>query len=103
MLASLLFVGASVAQAVNIAQNKIVNPDPANWTPNVLDGVVYTFVQIGTKIFAGGSFTQVQASSGGTINPSMPSRTSSALPPTSVAMTGVPNAIASRTTFGVPS
>ncbi len=52
---------------MNAAQNKIVNPDPANWTPNVLNGQVNSMVQIGNKIYAGGQFTQVQASSGGTI------------------------------------
>ena len=66
IIATLVAIGPP-ASAVNTAQNRIVNPDPANWTPNVLDGEVYSFVQIGSKIYAGGLFTQVQASSGGTI------------------------------------
>ena len=53
IIATLVAIG-SPASAVNTAQNRIVNPDPANWTPNVLDGEVYIFVQIGSKIYAGG-------------------------------------------------
>ena len=67
MLVSVMFVGIPASHAVNIAQNKIVNPNPANWTPNVLNGQVNSIVQIGNKIYAGGQFTQVQAASGGTI------------------------------------
>ena len=67
MLVSLVYVGIPAAQAVNVAQNQIVNPNPANFTPNVLNGQINSIVQIGTKIYAGGQFTQVQAASGGTI------------------------------------
>ena len=55
------------AQAVNVAQDQIVNPNPANFTPNVLNGQINSIVQIGNQIYAGGQFTQVQAASGGTI------------------------------------
>ena len=67
IVASVVVAGAPASQAVNFPQTKIVNPNPDNWTPNVLDGQVNAIVQIGTKMYAGGQFTQVQASSGGTI------------------------------------
>ena len=47
--------------------------------------------------------TSASRSPGATRNPSCPSRTSSPVPPTSVATTGSPHAIASITTFGRPS
>ncbi len=53
--------------AANVAQDAIVSANPANWTPNVLDGEIYSFVEIGNKIYAAGQFTQVQAATGGTI------------------------------------
>ena len=67
MLVSLVYVGIPAAQAVNVAQDQIVNPNPANLTPNVLNGQINSIVQIGNQIYAGGQFTQVQAASGGTI------------------------------------
>jgi PKD repeat protein len=39
---------------------RIVNPDPANYTPNVVDGEVKSIIKIGGKIYVGGSFTQVK-------------------------------------------
>ena len=54
VVGSLLVMGAPASQAVNVAQSAIVNPNPANWTPNVLNGQVNSFVQIGTKVYAGG-------------------------------------------------
>ena len=62
-----MYVGIPAAQAVNVAQDQIVNPNPANFTPNVLNGQINSIVQIGNQIYAGGQFTQVQAASGGTI------------------------------------
>ena len=49
VVGSLLVMGAPASQAVNVAQRQIVNPNPANWTPNVLNGQVYSFVQIGNE------------------------------------------------------
>ena len=60
-------MATGVSQAVNVPQSVIVNPNPANFTPNVLNGQVNAIIQIGTKIYAGGQFTQVQASTGGTV------------------------------------
>jgi chitodextrinase len=48
------------AQAVQTPQASIVTADPANYTPNVLDGKVESLVQIGPEIYAAGLFTQVQ-------------------------------------------
>jgi PKD repeat protein len=48
------------AQAVQTPQSSIVSADPANFTPNVLDGKVESLVQIGSEIYAAGLFTQVQ-------------------------------------------
>ncbi|GGT77323.1 PKD domain-containing protein [Actinomadura citrea] len=39
---------------------KVVNADPADYTPNVLDGEVKSIIKIGGKIYVGGSFTQVK-------------------------------------------
>lgn len=48
------------AQAVQLPQDRVVSDDPANFTPNVLDGQVNAIMQAGTKIIIGGSFSQVQ-------------------------------------------
>ncbi len=50
--------------APGVAQPSIVSDNPANWTPNVLDGQVNALVQVGNRIIAGGIFTQVQAAGG---------------------------------------
>lgn len=47
--------------ATEISQSVVVNPDPVNYTPNVLNGKVLQFARIGTTIYVAGSFTQVQA------------------------------------------
>jgi hypothetical protein len=39
---------------------QIVSEDPANFTPHILDGTVYSVVQIGNMVVVGGSFTQVR-------------------------------------------
>ena len=50
--------------APGVAQPSIVSDNPANWTPNVLNGQVNALVQVGNRIIAGGIFTQVQAAGG---------------------------------------
>jgi PKD repeat protein len=49
-----------VAQAVQVAQPKLVSDTPSAFTPNILDGRVDAIVQIGSTIVLGGQFSQVQ-------------------------------------------
>ena len=53
---------APAASAVQTTHTAVVSDNPANWTPNVMNGRVFAILQMGTKVIAGGSFTQVQAS-----------------------------------------
>jgi len=46
--------------AASIAQPRIVSANPADRTPNVDNGAVYVFAQVGTTMYAGGSFSSVQ-------------------------------------------
>ncbi|MEO8423500.1 MAG: hypothetical protein ABI595_06250, partial [Actinomycetota bacterium] len=48
------------AGAVQTPQSVVVNPDPADWTPQILDGAVNAILQVGTKVVVGGTFTQVR-------------------------------------------
>jgi hypothetical protein len=68
-LLSPMIIGAlgGSADAVNFAHAAVVSADPANFTPNILDGRVNAIVQIGARLIAGGDFSQVQAASGGAI------------------------------------
>lgn len=61
------FVGAATAQASEQAYPKIVSATPVNTTPHVLDGTVFSIAEVGDLIVLGGSFTQVQAASGGQV------------------------------------
>ena len=45
----------------------MVSANPADFTPHVLDGEVWSVAQVGSKIVLGGAFTQAQNASGGTI------------------------------------
>jgi PKD repeat protein len=56
------------AAGVTIAS--LPTDDPANWTPNVLNGQVNTIWQFGNKVVVGGTFTQVADSTrnGGTVH-----------------------------------
>jgi hypothetical protein len=66
LLGTLVLPGnAAVAAGHRLAT--VVSADPADWTPNVLDGRVYAFAQVGSKVVVGGTFTQVQAAGGGPI------------------------------------
>ncbi|MCI3948436.1 MAG: domain containing protein [Acidimicrobiales bacterium] len=67
--AALLVVGLVAgavpeAGAVNPTQSVVVSPDPANWTPEVLDGRVLSIVQVGGTMVVGGTFTSVRAPGG---------------------------------------
>ena len=48
------------AIAANPEHSVVVNPNPVNNTPHVVDGRVYAIIQVGNKMIAGGSFTQVR-------------------------------------------
>ena len=48
------------AQAVQSSETVVVNPDPADWTPQILDGQVNAILQMGSKVVVGGTFTQVR-------------------------------------------
>ena len=55
----------SPASAVQVPQATVVSSNPANWTPNVLDGQVNSIVQIGSTVYLGGRFSRVQPAGGG--------------------------------------
>lgn len=57
----------SVQAAESVTQNQLVSELPAKWTPNVLNGEVDALAQVGDLIIVGGTFTQVQAYSGGPV------------------------------------
>ena len=65
LVAGMGLTSAGPAQAVNVAQSQIVNPNPANFTPDILNGQVNSIVQIGGTVYAAGQFTQVQTAGGG--------------------------------------
>ena len=46
---------------------RIVSDDPANFTPHILDGTVYSIVQVGDMVVVGGDFTQVRSATSSTI------------------------------------
>lgn len=48
------------ASAVQTAQSVVVNADPADWTPDILDGEATAVLQLGSKVVVGGTFTQVR-------------------------------------------
>jgi hypothetical protein len=60
----LLGLLAGPAAAVNVAHSVVVSADPVGTTPNVLDGQVNAIVQVGGKMIAGGTFTQVRRGGG---------------------------------------
>ena len=63
-LAALLGLLAGPAAGVNVAHSVVVSADPANTTPNVLDGQVNAVAQVGGKMIVGGTFTQVRRGGG---------------------------------------
>lgn len=60
-------LGVSPVGAVHVPHPVVVSDDPAGFTPHVLSGRVNALLQIGTRLYAGGAFTQVQASGGGPV------------------------------------
>ncbi len=60
----LLTIGCVLAPPASAVQTQhpiVVSDNPANWTPNILDGQVNAILQMGSKVIVGGTFTQVQA------------------------------------------
>ena len=45
----------------------IVSDDPASFTPHILDGTVYSIVQVGDMVVVGGQFSQVRSATSQTI------------------------------------
>ncbi|MEU0096598.1 PKD domain-containing protein [Kribbella sp. NPDC006257] len=60
-------VAVQPSQAFHVSQDRVVSDDPANFTPNVLNGSVKAILQVGNTILIGGVFTQIQAASGGPV------------------------------------
>jgi hypothetical protein len=58
---------AAPARAAGHRLPVVVSADPADWTPHALNGRVYAFAQVGSRIVVGGTFTHVQAAAGGPI------------------------------------
>ncbi len=57
---ALLGGAAAPSLGLNLPQDVVVNPNPVDWTPNVLDGQVKAFARVGRDIVVGGTFTQVR-------------------------------------------
>jgi chitodextrinase len=63
--------GGRTADAAGPTMATLPTENPANWTPNVLDGEVVSIWQIGSRVVIAGEFTQVADAddNGGTIYP----------------------------------
>lgn len=55
------------AQAVQPSHSMLVNDDPVDFTPHVLDGDVLAIAVIGDTVVLGGNFSKVEAASGGPV------------------------------------
>ena len=71
LVATLWFVAAPPAGAVNIAHPSVANADPSNLTPDIENGRVNALAQVGNWIIVGGTFTTVQ-NPGSDVNISRP-------------------------------
>jgi len=65
-----LAAGAGAAAAIpagaGTSQSHVVSANPADWTPNILDGAVKSITSVGNKVIVGGTFTKVQAAGSST-------------------------------------
>src|SRR5437870_3416842 len=64
-LAALAAMAPGTAQALYAAHSAIVSDNPAEGTPNVLDGKVTAVLPMGGKIYVGGTFTTVKQDGAG--------------------------------------
>ncbi len=60
-----LWAATTPSGATELAQTVLVNPDPVNYTPHVLSGQVDQFARIGSTIYVGGTFSQIQEAGSG--------------------------------------
>jgi PKD repeat protein len=75
LVVSSVIAGVSVAPSAGAADvglsdpqtGRIATEDPANWTPHILNGTVYSIVQVGNQIVVGGTFTQVRTATSSTV------------------------------------
>jgi hypothetical protein len=66
LIAGMGLASPGLATAADVNHNRqIVRANPVGYTPHVLDGIVFSVVEAGDMIILGGSFTRVQASTGG--------------------------------------
>ena len=63
--------GAPAAEAVSPGSHtdQVVNSDPINNTPHVLDGYVRSFAEVGNTVVVGGNFTQTRTAANSTVIP----------------------------------
>ncbi len=61
---SMVVAAVPTAASASIALGTVVSANPANFTPNVADGAVYKFVQVGGTMYAGGAFSSVSTPAG---------------------------------------
>jgi hypothetical protein len=61
LLAATLMVSLAAPAQAGTALGSVVSAVPAGFTPDVDNGAVYQFLQVGSTMYAGGSFTSVTA------------------------------------------
>lgn len=65
--AAVLLAAAVAAPASAATAPRVVSDNPADWTPHALDGAVNQVVQLGTRMYAAGSFTQERNATSSTV------------------------------------
>lgn len=62
-----LTIAPTTAAAVDQPAGQLASDNPANFTPHVLDGAVYSVAQVGDTIILGGNFSQARNNSSATV------------------------------------